>query len=105
MENEMQQKFCIDCAYMQRSTQFPDDLDYAKCTVAGVISLVSGERSTVYCQTARLHGHACGSDAKLFKASRTPDFRDGRNPRYDDDWGSPVNETAPDGRLIHDVHK
>ena len=100
----MEQKYCVNCANMQRSTQFPDDLDYAKCTVAGVISLVSGERSTVYCQTARLHGHACGSDAKLFKASRTPDFRDGRNPKYDDDWGDGRTDTAPDGRLLKDVH-
>lgn len=100
----MEQKFCIDCANMERSKAFPDDFDYAKCKAAGVISLVSGERSTVYCQTARLHGHACGSDAKLFKASRTPDFRDGRNPKYDDDWGDGRTDTAPDGRLLKDVH-
>jgi len=100
----MEQKFCIDCANMQRSKQFPNDLDYARCTAAGVISLVSGERSTVFCQTARLHGHACGSDAKLFKPVRTPDFRDGRNPKYDDDWGDGRTDTAPDGRLLKDVN-
>lgn len=100
----MEQKYCIDCCYMQRSTQFPDDLEYAKCTVAGEVSLVSGERQVIFCQTARSSGHSCGPDAKLFKPSRTPDFRDGYNPRYDDDWGDPRTDTAPDGRLLKDVH-
>lgn len=100
----MEQKYCIDCANMERSKSFPENLDYARCLAAGEVSLVSGERKVVYCQTARMLADACGPDAKLFKPTRTPDFRDGRNPAYDDDWGSPVNETAPDGRLLKDVH-
>lgn len=100
----MEQKFCINCANMERSKQFPNDLDYARCTAAGVISLVSGERDMIFCQTARLYRHACGLDAKLFKPARTPDFRDGRNPKYDDDWGDGRTDTAPDGRLLRDVH-
>lgn len=100
----MSNKYCIDCANMERSKSFPENLDYAKCLAAGVTSLVSGERSTVYCQTARVQGNACGPDAKLFKPTRTPDFRDGRNPKYDDDWGDGRTDTAPDGRLLKDVH-
>jgi hypothetical protein len=47
----------------------------------------------------------CGPDGKLYEPARTPDFRDGRNPRYDDDWGDGRTDTAPDGRLLKDVHK
>ncbi len=101
----MEQKFCINCANMERSKSFPENFDYAKCLAAGEVSLVSGERKVVYCQTARILAHVCGPDAKLFKPARTPDFRDGRNPKYDDDWGDGRTDTAPDGRLIHDVHK
>lgn len=98
------EKYCINCANMERSKGFPDDFDYAKCTVAGELSLVSGEHRVIYCVTARLHGHTCGPEGKLFKAIRTPDFRDGRNPKYDDDWGDGRTDTAPDGRLLKDVH-
>ena len=97
-------KFCVDCKHFQASRAYPNDPDYARCTIGGEINLVSGKRKTMYCQTMRSTGAPCGPDAKLFEASRTPDFRDGRNPKYDDDWGSPIAETAPDGRLLKDVH-
>jgi len=97
-------KYCINCKHYSASTVYPSDMQYSKCSVSSPVSLVDGKRPLAYCVAARLSSGNCGPEGKLFEPSRTPDHRDGRNPRYDDDWGSPIAETAPDGRLLKDVH-
>jgi hypothetical protein len=92
-EAMMTTKLCIDCKHYSASAVYPNDTAYSKCSVSGPISLVDGKQPLVFCESARGKLGQCGPDAKLFKSSRTPDFRDGyarSEPSYP--------ETAPDGR-------
>lgn len=91
-------KYCIDCKHFRRSTTegLEDNMEYAKCGVAGKVSLVDGNRPLVFCESARSVTGACGEEAKLFRSSRIPDFRDGyARTTYDDRL-----DAAPDGRAL-----
>jgi hypothetical protein len=98
-------KFCVNCKHCKASEVDPNNGEFFRCLASGKVNLVNGEREIKFCQTMRSSIEDCGPDGKLYEPARTPDFRDGRNPRYDDDWGDGRTDTAPDGRLLKDVHK
>lgn len=88
-------KLCIDCKHLVRSETFPENYEYAKCSISGEVSLVSGQRVVQFCSTARRTNQPCGPKGAQFEPNRSPDFRDGRTERYDDRL-----DTAPDGRAL-----
>jgi hypothetical protein len=64
MEEAM--KLCINCIHYR-----PCPWTDGKCGALSAVSIVTGKTEQWYCRAARMGGHLCGPDAKLFEPINT----------------------------------
>ena len=61
----MEMKLCIDCKHIL--TKGTLEASYSQCSRTSIQNPVDGKMSFFYCETMRLQGQPCGTNAALFE--------------------------------------